>query len=129
MDLEEVKLMMERKNLTGVKLNLDSFAYSFYKEIVKKYRENSLEASDLETLEVVLQGLDYIYISGEVSPLRDVEYDALHAIYNEKTGKFVTNKFESGGSKKVKHVYPKLKGTLEKVHYVSESDKPKNGIK
>ena len=129
MDIDEVKLIMERKNLIGVKLNLDSSAYSFYKSIVDKYKKGNLNDSDIGKLEVVLQALDYIYISGEVSPLRDVEYDALHAIYNEKTGKFITNKVESGSSKKVKHIYPQLKGTLEKVHYVAESDKPKNAIK
>ena len=42
MDIDEVKLMMERKNLIGVKLNLDSSAYSFYKSIVDKYKKGNL---------------------------------------------------------------------------------------
>lgn len=128
MDLEELRIAMDRKNLVGVKLNLDSFVFSFYKEIIDKYNNEALITEDLNTLEVVLQGLDFLYISGEVSPLRDTEYDALHAIYNEKTGKFISNKIETG-KKKVKHVYPKLKGTLEKVHYVADSDKGANAIK
>lgn len=129
MDLEEVNLMMERKNLVGVKLNLDSFAYSFYKDIIERYEKKELTERDMDTLEVVLQGLDFLYISGEVSPLRDTEYDALHVIYNEKTGKFITNKAEAGKSKKVKHIYPQLKGTLKKVHYVADNDKKANAIK
>lgn len=129
MNLDELNLTMKRKNLLGVKLNLDSYAYTFYKEIVDKYNKGTIDTNDTNNLEAILQGLDYLYISGEISPLRDTEYDALHAIYNDKTGKFITNRFESGNGKKVKHIYPKLKGTLEKVHYISDNDKGADAIK
>lgn len=129
-DWDELVIQLHKQNVTGVRMVLESHAYSFYREIVEKYKQDKFEESDYGKLYVFLQALDYIYISGDISPLRDAEYDELHAIYHEKTGKSITNKLESGdNTKRVKHVYPRLKGTLEKVHYVAENDKQKNAIK
>ena len=127
-DWDALDIALERNNATGVRLILESHAYSFYREIVERYQHDDFKDFDFNQMEKFLQGLDFIYISGGVSPLRDAEYDELHAIYNEKTGKFITNRFEAS-KKKVKHVYPELKGTLEKVHYIAEKDKQKNSIK
>ena len=120
---------LENKNVTAATLTLESDAYSVYKNIVERYKNDDFDGFNFDDMELFLQGLDFIYISGGVSPLRDSEYDELHAIFNEKTGRFITNKNESGESKKVKHVFPELKGTLEKVHYVAEKEKQKNAIK
>ena len=126
-DWEELETQLIRKNVTGVKMVLESFAYSLYTKL-RTIKSEEVKGETLEHLKLLLQGLDYIYISGEQSPLRDAEYDELHALFNAVTGKHITNKFEKSG-KRVKHIYPQLKGTLEKVHYVAESDKPANAIK
>ena len=128
-DVNEIKSCMEKNNLIGLKMNLDACANTVHDFIIEKDSKEGLTDVDIAALEVVLQGLDFLYISGEVSPLRDTEYDALHAIYNKHTGKFISNKFESSLRKKVEHEYPYLKGTIAKVHYVAESDKTHNAIK
>lgn len=128
-DIEEsIRSTIERNNVVGIKMELERFIYSFYDEIIDLYQRDALDKKMIKRLEGVLQALDYVYINGEQSPLSDSKYDELHAIYNEKTGKFITNKFETGRVK-VKHVYPELKGTIAKCHYVTEGDKSTSSIK
>ena len=84
-DWDELVIQLHKQNVTGVRMVLESHAYSFYREIVEKYKQDKFEESDYGKLYAFLQALDYIYISGDISPLRDAEYDELHAIYHEKT--------------------------------------------
>lgn len=127
-NFENLRSSLATNNPVAVKLCLDTFAYSFYKTAIDTYNTGNVSKEFVDNLKTVLQALDFVYISGDVSPLSDSEYDELHSIYNELTNDVITNKYETPG-KKVKHVYPQLKGTLEKVHYIRESDKPESAIK
>lgn len=127
--MDEIKTHIKQQNVISLKILMDSFAYSYYHNLIMRYRTNtSLSSEEIDELEVVLQSLDTLYINGWESPLSDAEYDKLHAIYNDLTGKSITNKGEKG-KRKVKHDYPELKGTIQKVHYITESDKGSNAIK
>lgn len=127
--MDEIKTHIKQQNVISLKILMDSFAYSYYRNLIMRYRTNtSLSSEEIDELEVVLQSLDTLYINGWESPLSDAEYDKLHAIYNDLTGKSITNKGEKG-KRKVKHDYPELKGTIQKVHYITESDKGSNAIK
>ena len=125
---EKLRSALASNNPVAVKMTLDTFVYSFYKSVMDVYRFGITSKEFVENLKTVLQALDFVYIAGEVSPLSDSEYDELHSIYNELTEDVITNKYEVTG-KKSKHIYPQLKGTLEKVHYIRESDKPISAIK
>ena len=125
---ENLRSALASNNVVAVKMILEKFVYSFYKTTLDVYRFGIVQKDFVDKLQTVLQALDFVYISGEVSPLSDSEYDELHSIYNDVSKDIITNKFEPVG-KKAKHLYPQLKGTLEKVHYVRESDKPTTAIK
>lgn len=125
---ENLRFALASNNVVAVKMILEKFVYSFYKTTLDIYRFGIVQKDFVDKLQTVLQALDFVYISGEVSPLSDSEYDELHSIYNDVSKDIITNKFEPAG-KKAKHLYPQLKGTLEKVHYVRESDKPTTAIK
>lgn len=126
--LKDLISALETNNVTATKMVLDSFAYSFYNNAKERFNSGNITEGFVNDLRIVLQALDFVYISGEISPLSDSEYDELHEIYNTISGDVITNKYEPSGTR-VKHLYPNLKGTLEKVHYVKESDKPSNAIK
>lgn len=119
-----LKALSETNNIIPLKVCLDSMAVSFMNEILSKKK---LSKKDVDDLEVFLQALDYLYISGEISPLHDREYDRLHTIFTENTGRYITNRYEtSNGLKRVKHRYPDLKGTIVKVHFVSEEERKRS---
>ena len=127
--MDDIRTYVKQQNIVALKIMMDSFTYSYYHNLIMRYQTNpTLSSEEIDELEVVLQSLDTLYINGMESPLSDAEYDKIHAIYNDLTGKSITNKGEKG-KKKVKHDYPELKGTIQKVHYITESDKGTNAIK
>lgn len=117
---------LRSKNKELVKLNLETFCYSYYKDTVNKFKNNI--DIDVEELKLVLRCLEFIYAEGEISPLSDSEYDELHNIYNSLTNNVITDEYPITGKKAV-HLYPELKGTINKVHYIRESDKDSNSVK
>ena len=125
-DIEDLRNAMENKRVVETKTILDAFAYSFYNRMLHADKKD-IKPVHIEMLETILQAMDFLYISGKESPLRDDEYDKLHLIYHNLTGKHITNKYEDTKQKLVPHVYPVLKGTLDKVHYFF--DKDMDGIK
>ena len=68
-----------------------------------------------------LLSLDKIYQDGLISPLRDEEYDAILEIYLDHGGDMIRGDMSSG--EKAVHVYPNLKGTIKKVHYITIKEK------
>lgn len=90
----------------------------FYDDEVKKYKEG--KELDLDKIRRLLLHLDNMYSEGKITPLMDNEYDTLHEIYIEKTGEIIRGDTDK---EKIKHDYPNLRGTLKKVHYVSEEAK------
>ena len=115
---------LNKNNVSGVKLELDKFIYSFYQYAIDK---PEITKEFITNLSIALKGLEFLYMNGEVSPLSDSEYDELHSLYNELTNDVITDEVFSGN--KVKHIYPELKGTIEKVHYIRENEKSSSSIK
>ena len=61
------------------------------------------------------------------SILTDEDYDKLHELYVNLTGHAITGTNNTSGSRPVKqHMYPELRGSLSKVHFIYEKDIPKN---
>lgn len=98
---------------------LDSFIYPYYQNTIEK--EKNGEKIDFDELKENLLLLDSLYGIGEKTPLSDEEYDILHSVYNSHTGTMITGDASSGN--KIEHDYPTLKGTIEKVHYITRKEK------
>ena len=121
-----IKDLLTKKNIHGLKMYLNSFVYSFYNDTITRFNNGEDLTFIIPEIEHVLMGLDFIYISGDISPLKDVEYDELYNIFVSLTGRYLTNKNENFNNRKISHKYPLLKGTIEKVHHISEEDKKLN---
>ena len=91
----------------------------FCEKIIDAYRDR--KPIDSKKLGSILQTLDDIYDKGLTTPLTDQQYDTLHQIYNDITGNVIIG--GEGNKEKVKHDYPYLKGTLRKVHYITNTEK------
>ena len=75
----------------------------------------------LDNCKYFLLSLDKIYQEGYVSPLRDEEYDTALEIYLDHGGSMIRGDMSSND--KAEHVYPDLKGTIKKIHFVSKAEK------
>ena len=89
-----------------------------YQDEVDKHKKG--EPIDADKVRRLLIHLDNMYSEGKLTPLMDSEYDTLHEIYLETTGELIRGDTDK---EKVKHDYPRLRGTLKKVHYVDEAQK------
>ena len=85
-------------------------------------RKNGVDS--LENCKYFLLALDKIYQLGLLSPLRDPEYDEALEIYLDAGGEMIRGDMSSGD--KAMHVYPDLKGTIKKVHFISEKSRKKH---
>jgi DNA ligase (NAD+) len=79
----------------------------------------------MNNLRYFLLCLDRVYQEGFESPLRDNEYDEIHELYLDNGGEVIRGDMSS--SDKAHHVYPELKGTIRKVHFITEKDRLTNG--
>lgn len=120
---DEILKQISLKNVIGVKTILNSFVYSYYQDIKERFINGEDVSKHTPEIEKILLGLDFIYISGDISPLKDSEYDDLYNIFTSLTGRYLTNKNENTKAEKREHVYPKLKGTIKKVHHISEAER------
>lgn len=75
--------------------------------------------------------LDNLYGKGFKTPLSDEEYDNLHSVYTSITNDTIYGDISSNANNKIIHEYPDLKGTIDKVHYITKKDKDEdeNAIK
>ena len=96
----------------------DVYVPEIFKEELEKYKDH--KPIDKDKVRRLLIHLDDMYSKGKITPLKDSEYDTLHEIYFESTGEIIRGDTDK---EKVQHDYPNLRGTLKKVHYVTERDK------
>lgn len=100
-------------------------AYSLYNEFIKQYEQQ--EVINVTALETFLIIMDDIYREGKhTTPLSDEEYDTLHSIYIDQTGHMIRQESHMekvNEQSKLAHEYPQLKGTMEKVHYITKEER------
>lgn len=88
---------------------------------VKEYTED-----DRKIIEIILNILQIIYNnSGLESPVKDDEYDKLYEINTELNGVNVGASFNASNKLISSHLYPELRGTIQKVHFIHKSEKSK----
>lgn len=117
--MKTFKELFESNNEIAMLSELNAVAISYYNEII-----NSGLISNMEECKYFLLCLDKLYQNGKISPLRDEEYDLLLDIYLDNGGEMIRGDMSSGD--KAKHVYPDLKGTIKKVHFITEKDRMEN---
>lgn len=92
--------------------------------LYKRFIDNGIKSEEMETCHLLLLVLDRIYQEGFVTPLRDSEYDALLELYLDNGGVMIRGDLSSKDT--AVHVFPNLKGTIKKCHYVTNEDKANN---
>lgn len=90
------------------------------------YHVNNYNKDDQEIIEIIIKILQNVYNnSGLLSPVPDDEYDKLYEILLSFTDDIV-----GGDNVKDKvvsyHKYPDLRGTLDKVHFITDEEKGKD---
>lgn len=95
--------------------SIKSYARKYYSQLITGSFDNMINCK------YFLLSLDKIYQDGLISPLRDEEYDAILEIYLDHGGDMIRGDMSSG--EKAVHVYPNLKGTIKKVHYITIKEK------
>ena len=117
--MPDFKKIFAIKNTYEVLAEMNACAFHYYNEVLKN------GTSDMEQLKYFLICLDRLYQEGFESPLRDDEYDEIHDYYIDHGGKIIRGDMSS--TYKAEHVYPNLKGTIRKVHFITEKDRLSNG--
>src|SRR5574344_878364 len=95
---------------------LNVLAPILYEKIMTEYQQD--KSIDLEELKNFILCLERAY-TDSISPIRDEDYDTLMSIYEELSG----GKIIRGDMltiTKIKHMFPDLKGTIRKCHYMTE---------
>ena len=110
--------LFQIKNSYTLLGEMNAVAIRYYNEVMARGTD------DLEELKYFLLCLDRLYQEGFESPLRDEEYDDIHEYYIDRGGDVIRGDMSS--SDKAVHVYPDLKGTIRKVHFVTEEDRLRN---
>ena len=115
----DFKGIFKIKNTLQMLSELNAVAYDYY----EKVRQHG--GADMEQLKYFLLCLDRVYQEGYESPLRDDEYDEIHELYLDNGGEVIRGDMSS--TDKAVHAYPDLKGTIRKVHFITEKDRLKTG--
>lgn len=88
---------------------------------------NKLSDLDVDILEKLVYILQYIYNNdGMVNIIPDDRYDILHEKLKDYTGLNPIGSTTSINRKTVKHRYPDLRGTLDKVYWLKTKDRDDN---
>lgn len=80
------------------------------------------EEAQLVEVESIVNLLQVLYNSGVGSPISDSDYDTLEELLVNDGIPRLTGSVELNDSKKVSHEYTQLRGTLEKVYYLTPSE-------
>lgn len=105
------------ETLNGIKINNLVQFYVFH-------QKDLTDSEDIQIVELIIKILQNLYNNSAVmSPISDEDYDLLYELYVDATN----NKNIVGDDYKnkniVNHKYPDLRGTLDKVHFVTIKEK------
>lgn len=85
--------------------------------------KDSYDNLDLRIMKSMIELLQNIYNnSGILSPMSDDNYDKLYDIYKSNAGEDIVGAPVSEGDV-ISHNFPKLRGTLDKIHFIYSSEK------
>lgn len=91
------------------------------------YHEKLYDDNDKELMVIIVKILQDIYNNSELdSPITDELYDQLYAAMISADEHNIVGADVSSNKILVNHMYPDLRGTLDKVHFIYNAEKPKN---
>lgn len=88
-----------------------------------KINSEPLSESELNKLNALVKVLQYIYNSNVASPVSDQDYDILQELLVNYGYPRLTGSPESSSLQKGFHLYPNLRGTLNKIYYLYDEDR------
>lgn len=98
---------------------------NFYEHIDKISKE-PLKDNQLQELNAIVGILQILYNSQIGSPISDSSYDTLQEMLIDMGIPRLTGSIEINDSSKVSHTYTNLRGTLDKVYYITPDEKRTN---
>ena len=88
------------------------------------YHKSDFDDEEIQIINTIIKILQYIYNNSDVlPPISDELYDQLYAIMLDGTGTDIVGADVGSHRKIVHHEYPDLRGTLDKVHFIHNSEK------
>lgn len=103
-------------SLIGLKI---SNLINYYISIVKK-----CDDEDIVIVELLVKILQYIYNNFKlISPISDSDYDELYALHLSISNKDIVGSINASDKTIVNHRYPDLRGTLDKIHFLTEEER------
>ena len=93
--------------------------YLHFNDIAKE----PLSDEQLQELNSIVRILQILYNSDLNSPVSDFDYDTLQELLIDMGIPRLTGSIEINSSNKVHHKYTKLRGTLDKVYYLTKDEK------
>lgn len=107
------------ERLTGI-VKINSLV-SYYVNVVKDYDED-----DKRIVEMMVRVLQEIYNNAvAISPISDEDYDKLYEINKEINERDIVGATVGNTANKIisTHKYPDLRGTLDKIHFITNDEK------
>lgn len=88
-------------------------------------KDNNYSEEDISMMGTIINILQAIYNnSGLNSPITDENYDKLYELNLRLTGNDIIGaQLENSATNKAYHKYPKLRGTLDKKHFITEAER------
>lgn len=96
--------------------------YSHLSDITKE----PLDDRQLQELQTIVEILQMLYNSGIDSPVSDSDYDSMQELLVDMGIPRLTGTVDLSNGTKVQHQYTNLRGTLDKVYYLSPTEKRTN---
>lgn len=97
-----------------------------YYEHIENITKEPLKDGQLQELNAIVGILQILYNSALGSPVSDYSYDTLQEMLIDLGIPRLTGSVEINDSSKLEHTYKNLRGTLDKVYYLSPDEKRTN---
>ena len=118
--------MIQNGEFEGAILLLESLKIdSLVNYLLNGVKDNKYTEEDISMLDAIINILQAIYNnSGLNSPISDENYDKIYELHLRLTGNDIVGaQLENNATNKTYHKYPKLRGTLDKKHFITENER------
>jgi DNA ligase (NAD+) len=118
--LEEENYTRAIETLNAIRINS---LVNYYINVAEEY-----DNDDKLIIELIIRILQNIYNnSGEESPIKDEEYDKLYEIQRDQNDEEIVGSSFNASDKAIQnHTYTSLRGTLDKIHFMTNEKKGKD---
>lgn len=121
LSLGDYDVVLDRlQNVVKIKSLVNYYVYVISND------EKVYDEDDIKIIQLIIEILQEFYNNGVLdSPIHDDEYDILYELYRTLThNEIVGASVGVTGNLVGYHKYPDLRGTLDKLHFITDEDKP-----